>query len=122
MALNGTNELVKKLDEFKNMYSDYRLELFKEAFPQFQISPRNVEPGLRSALVYFLKRVDDLSQEIELYDEEQTPRTMEAMKAVQPILTAWEARNIKAASSDEVFEEDIELGIQFKLEMPKHRK
>lgn len=93
MALNGAY-LIDKLKELRERYSDFRLNNFKKVYPQYQKSPKSVEPELRSELEYFLNELKEITEELEgSLSEVQSPDFYAAIKNAKTLLMWQENGN-----------------------------
>ncbi len=120
MALNGIKALKDKIDDFKKSYSEFRINLYKEAYPKYNKDPRSVDASLRNELCYFLKKLNELSYEID-GSKNNSLDTMLELIMINPILPALNEsmiQNQEKASNMDVNEEVQEVQeLQFALEM-----
>lgn len=116
MALNGIKTLKDKIDDFKNRYSEFRINLYKEAYPKYNKDPRSVDASLRSELCYFLKKLNELSYEVD-GSKNNSLETMLELIMVNPILPALnESKKLNQAIAPHIEENEERSELQFDFE------
>lgn len=116
MALNGIKTLKDKIDDFKKSYSEFRIKLYKEAYPKYSKDPRSIEASLRNELCYFLKKLNELSYEID-GSKNNSLETMLEIILVNPILPTFNESMTQNQENASNMDEDEDQELQFALEM-----
>ncbi len=116
MALTGVNTLKEKIADFINSYSDFRFNLYKNAYPKYIEDPRKVDAELRIELRYFLNHLSNLTMAIEA-NEDQTAETQQAIESFEPLLSAWNESTRKPNAENEPDGENVDQELQFRFDM-----
>lgn len=115
MALYGSKNLGERITEFLNIYSDFRINIFRNAYPEFKQDPKKLEPGLRNDLRYFLNKIDMLESEVE-YNEDNSRYTLKEIEHFRVFLTDWQS-STKPQNDEVELDDQNDQELQFRLDM-----
>lgn len=115
MALNGSKNLGERITEFLNIYTNFRINIFRNAYPEFKQDPKKLEPSLRNELRYFLNKLDILENEVE-YNDDNSQDTLKEIEHFKVFLTDWQL--CTKPQNDEVeLDDQNDQELQFRLDM-----